>query len=117
MKKEMIKIIKKDVVHWSNMLKWAKKQDPEKQIDWSEMLNTLKEAWGSAYCNLCKENRTKGTYCTTCLLAKHYGTCTGEDNENAWLEITEAKTWKNWIIAATKMRKQIKSLLPKNKGE
>ena len=70
--------------------------------------------WNYESCPLCMKYAHKGKIvddCIGCPLQENYGMC-GDCNEpNAWAEMNDSSTWKEWIQYAKQLVEQLKSLL------
>ena len=105
--------IKEAIKHYDRMIAWAKKQNPDRKVvlknesDSTEMQEKLGEDWYATYCPLCQQNKD---ICESCPYNKKYGFCGGM-GKNAWFKLRLAKNYREWIMSAQKVKRQLKSLL------
>ncbi len=115
-----LKAIKESIKHWERMIAWVKTQHPEDFTCTSYMRNAIQEVPMSNYCPLCKKYNNEKTipsnHVTECPLGKKYGVCSDFRVKNKWRLVIDSLQWKEWLINANKLLRQLKSLLPK-KGE
>jgi hypothetical protein len=99
-----MKDLKQEAIsHYDKMITWAKKQKHDKGVVKGEMLSDIGEHWGGDFCEYCTE-----FVCSKCPLSKeqHFPprlVCC----DSLWGKMTRAKTWRDWIYFAEKIREYI----------
>lgn len=104
-------IVLDSIKHHERMQKWVKKQDKNSRPDCLKMVNEINENWFGNHCALCEVFFEEELSCSNCLLFKKYGKCFDSASKNAWWNIDNSETWKEWLKWGKKLVKQLKSLL------
>lgn len=97
--------INESIAHWKQMRKWVRKQPKDEKVSRGKMEKAIGESWYGGDCPLCQYYFV----CGNCPLSQKYGECV-YDNENAWGDIYESKTWEEWLRYAEVMIQQLESL-------
>jgi hypothetical protein len=115
--------LKLSIAHWSRMIALVKRAiaaqwDSFKLSDRPNaniILEALGETWYGKYCALCAyAARQPGAewgaiHCPTCSLATQLDDCCNMSG-STWDQVVKAQTWDEWLVAAQKMRAQVKQL-------
>lgn len=110
--------IKKSIKHWESMIKWVKTQNKNDYPFSYIMYENISENWYGSNCPLCKIYYRSYVHdrlyvlCNKCPLAIKYGKCNSSLG-NKWMDVQRSSSWREWIINANKLLRQLKSLLPK----
>lgn len=111
--------IKKSIKHWERMIRWAKKQDPQKEAYYTEMARHLKEDWYSGSCALCtsylKTNVYSESHCFSCPIYVIGECCEGENDCetkecSVWRGVQNSENWDEWCKNAEDMLFMLKFL-------
>jgi hypothetical protein len=100
------------VNHWKRMINWAKKQHPKATPNQTIMEQEIGESWEGKYCVLCSYSLAIADSCGKCPLYKKYGSC-DYDPRNAYGDVSdrmESPNWKQWVVNAERLLKQLESL-------
>lgn len=93
------------LAHYDRMILWAKKQNPDENINHIKMLEDLKENWYCDYCPLCNEVSTCGQ-CPVYKSNEKFFDCFG----TPWVKMSNSQTWKEWLVYANEERDFLNSL-------
>ena len=90
----------KSMQHYTRMIRWAEKQNPEEEVDYGKMTREIGECWFGQFCDYCEKAIND---CTICKLGRNSGCCSG-----LWMDLDDSETWSEWGIKAKRVRKYIK---------
>lgn len=93
----------KTLNHYHKMIKWAKTQNPEFDVNLKLMRKEIGEDWGYAHCPYCSRffNQRGGSECSACPLNKTIDSeacCDG-----LWDKMNNCCLWFQWIEEAEKI--------------
>jgi len=110
--KEVLEATANSIDHWERMINWAKIQDPNKPVKALDMLKEIKEDWSSYGCPLCQTffHLTDDDLCKYCPLRVIFGSCNKKQEMNAWQDVSNAKTWGEWLESAEVMLQQLQTV-------
>jgi len=94
--------IKETKAHWRRMIKWAKKQDTDVDVDSNDMYRAIGEYWVGDFCPLCVLVEEK---CYNCILFNKFAKCSGNSG-NLWVTVGLSITWGEWVINAERFYKE-----------
>jgi len=113
--KEVLEATANSIDHWKKMINWAKTQIPDQRVTGWKMFKEIKETWSSDDCPLCQAffhlDVTDYDLCKHCPLRVIFGSCNKKQEMNAWQDVSNAKTWGEWLEAAEVMLQQLQATL------
>ena len=93
------KILEASIKHWTKMIRWVKRQDPNEVVNYEKMLQHIHEEWSGTYCSLCHYYVSS---CYDCILVTHTGmSCSSVGS--LWCKVDCARTWGGWLKCAKSM--------------
>jgi hypothetical protein len=99
--------LEKAIDSWERRLRWAKRQNPRKRVDWMKMHESSKTGTKCALCVYVRDD------CFKCPLFEKYGPCGGD--KNAYEKVSTAPTWVTFIRHTKRLIEQLRSLREKPK--
>jgi len=121
--KEVLEATAQSIEHWEKMINWAKTQMPNEAVTVGKMFEKIKEVWSSDDCPLCQTffhlNIDDYDLCKHCPLRVIFGSCNKKQEMNAWQDVSNAKTWGEWVESAEVMLQQLQAVFQiiKMRGE